>query len=350
VRLRRRRLPARRPDEPDSQDDVCLAARSTCVTCERWESRPPPRHWSGATDALPAEQRWTCDGPAKNGCFDLCTYDAQAAEPYAIRYSAVTAPDGARCAGAHTPESCNDGDSCDDGNPCTDDFCVPELGCLNRPNTAPCDMGSSAGADQCSGGVRGHAGNHASATCPPPKRATVDACTMRAGEVCANRADDNRGSLIDCADPLCEAIRANAAPSDVIPGRSALPPPRRRRLSGHPRNIEPWPGALDRAARWRAASNARPIYSATSPGALSRRSGNAGRSVAAAQRNRSGRARLDQSSPEGRQMAFRLKAYGGLDAATEADDVPGARRRRHSSIPACGGHPAGWRPALPGER
>jgi len=42
---------------------------------------------------------------------------------------------------------------CDDSNPCTDDFCDPDLGCVNQDNLAPCSDGDPCTAnDQCAGG------------------------------------------------------------------------------------------------------------------------------------------------------------------------------------------------------
>ena len=51
------------------------------------------------------------------------------------------------CAG--TPKT-----SCDDFNPCTDDYCDPEIGCVNAPNTAECEPLSACEVDGvCSEGV-----------------------------------------------------------------------------------------------------------------------------------------------------------------------------------------------------
>ncbi|NUN13438.1 MAG: hypothetical protein HUU55_07365 [Myxococcales bacterium] len=42
---------------------------------------------------------------------------------------------------------------CDDGNSCTNDSCVPATGCVNAPNTSPCDDGDvCTSGDVCSGG------------------------------------------------------------------------------------------------------------------------------------------------------------------------------------------------------
>jgi len=70
----------------------------------------------------------------------------------------------AKCddADACTQDSCeaasgdctNDAIDCDDANLCTDDSCDPQDGCLNTPNTAPCDDGNPCnGQDLCGGGT-----------------------------------------------------------------------------------------------------------------------------------------------------------------------------------------------------
>src|SRR5262249_18820355 len=41
---------------------------------------------------------------------------------------------------------------CNDNNPCTDDSCDPASGCVNTPNTAPCDDGSACTTNDTCGG------------------------------------------------------------------------------------------------------------------------------------------------------------------------------------------------------
>ncbi|MDH3284358.1 MAG: hypothetical protein OEQ13_06420, partial [Acidobacteriota bacterium] len=54
---------------------------------------------------------------------------------------------GGVCVGGPPPD-------CDDGNICTDDSCNPATGCVNTPNSAPCDDGDACTTgDTCSGGV-----------------------------------------------------------------------------------------------------------------------------------------------------------------------------------------------------
>ncbi|MBI4516037.1 MAG: hypothetical protein HY699_09515 [Deltaproteobacteria bacterium] len=121
--------------------------------------------------ALPSGQQWLCNQTEKSGCFDLCQYDPNAAQPLVIAESAVTkfgavCRDGVPGGSSGTKQGlpCSTSAGCDDGNPCTTDQCifVGEFGnCQLTASQGACDDGSYCnGADTCALGVCGnHAGN-----------------------------------------------------------------------------------------------------------------------------------------------------------------------------------------------
>lgn len=80
---------------------------------------------------------------------------------------------------------------CDDGNPCTDDSCVPSVGCVHDPNSAPCDDGVFCnGADTCEAGS---CSVHEGDPCPGTPCTACD----ESAEVCA----DPAGAPCDDSDP-----------------------------------------------------------------------------------------------------------------------------------------------------
>ena len=77
--------------------------------------------------------------------------------------------DAGACAGSGVPD-------CEDGNPCTDDSCIPVQGCVQVPNTAPCDDGDvCTGVDVCIGGACVGA-NTATVDCDDGNPCTADGC------------------------------------------------------------------------------------------------------------------------------------------------------------------------------
>lgn len=76
---------------------------------------------------------------------------------------------------------------CDDDNECTDDSCNPATGCINTPNTDPCDDGLFCTInDLCSGGTCGGTARD----CSDFVGCTDDTCD-ETNDVCGNTANDN---------------------------------------------------------------------------------------------------------------------------------------------------------------
>jgi len=68
---------------------------------------------------------------------------------------------------------------CDDGKLCTTDSCDPDAGCINAPNTLPCDDGSACtSGDACAGGV---CESGAAVECVDNNGCTDDACDPQIG-------------------------------------------------------------------------------------------------------------------------------------------------------------------------
>jgi hypothetical protein len=163
--------------------------------------------------SLPTDQRWLCNAFEKFGCFDLCRYDPNAAQPLTIAQSAVTRI-GPRCrdgTGGSDPvingRSCGSDSACDDGNPCTEDHCVfgGEFGVCNiTPSDGPCDDGLFCdGADTCALGICGsHAGNPCSASsacCDEQTDSCPAACpqTPCEGDSAGDPCDDHSPCTVD---------------------------------------------------------------------------------------------------------------------------------------------------------
>jgi len=79
---------------------------------------------------------------------------------------------GGACVGGAPP-------NCNDGNPCTDDSCNPASGCVNTPNTAPCNDGNACTTgDVCSGGSCQPGGP---TNCDDGNVCTTDGCNPASG-------------------------------------------------------------------------------------------------------------------------------------------------------------------------
>ena len=98
--------------------------------------------------------------------------------------------------------------TCDDENPCTDDSCDSETGCVNAPNTEPCDDGDVCTVeDTCADGA---CVGGAALVCDDENPCTDDSCDPETG--CANVANTEPCSDGDacngeeaCADGVCQA-------------------------------------------------------------------------------------------------------------------------------------------------
>ncbi len=104
--------------------------------------------------------------------------------------------------------------SCDDDNPCTDDSCDPSTGCVNTPNTSPCDDGNACTTeDTCGGGTC----QGTPVECSDGNPCTTDTCDSHTGCAHTNNSapcDDHNactqgdhcaagscvGALVDCDD------------------------------------------------------------------------------------------------------------------------------------------------------
>ena len=116
-----------------------------------------------------------------------------------------TCTEGVGCTRPYICE-CRMASDCDDMNPCTDDSCGVDGVCVNANNTADCDDGVYCnGADTCSGGSCGHAGDPcaAGAECADSCDEATDSCfdTMGTactddGNVCTDNACDGSGSCV----------------------------------------------------------------------------------------------------------------------------------------------------------
>jgi len=126
----------------------------------------------------------TADQHCDDGSY--CSGVETCVDGFCQRGTVVDCDDGIDC----TDDSCNevtrscwhdpDPTSCDDSNVCTDDVCDLALGCVNTPNTGPCNDGLYCnGADTCDG-----AGN----------------CTVHAGDPCAASGLSCDETLDTCAD------------------------------------------------------------------------------------------------------------------------------------------------------
>ncbi len=93
---------------------------------------------------------------------------------------------------------------CDDDNACTDDLCDPGAGCVNEPNTAPCDDGDG---DICTQGTceAGACVAGAMTDCDDGIACTKDACDPIAG--CMHTgSDDACDDANDCTIDTCDLV------------------------------------------------------------------------------------------------------------------------------------------------
>ena len=122
-------------------------------------------------------------------------------------------------------DQCGDGmckgggwNACDDSNLCTDDSCLPGAGCINAPNTLPCDDG-----DKCTEGEVCHLGDCLGGqdiVCDDEKVCTTDSCDPVQGCLYANNtaACDDASVCTDgdkCKDGECEPGPALDCDDDI---------------------------------------------------------------------------------------------------------------------------------------
>ena len=141
----------------ESYSGLCMYAANT-ATCDDGDACTT----GDVCSAGGCSGKRTCACATAADCDDknVCTLDTCDAGKcsYVEAATDVTCSDNNACT---TGDACGGGvclpgaaSSCDDGNPCTADACVPELGCVNGPWTAPCDDGNPATlGDTCQGGV-----------------------------------------------------------------------------------------------------------------------------------------------------------------------------------------------------
>ncbi len=92
--------------------------------------------------------------------------------------------------------------NCNDDNPCTDDSCDPVLGCVYTNNTAMCDDGNACTAnDVCSDGVCGGE----AITCNDGNVCTTDTCNSASGCLFANNSDTCDDGNVCTENDVCGA-------------------------------------------------------------------------------------------------------------------------------------------------
>jgi hypothetical protein len=163
-----------------------------------------------------------CQGAAPVSCDDAnaCTKDSCDVATGACLHEPL---DGTACDDGHPctkADKCKAGhcvggtwDSCDDVNPCTEDSCDPATGCVNKPNSLPCDDGSKCTLqDLCS---NGQCLGTVALVCIDGKVCTDDTCDPAVGCVFKNNsAPCDDGSLCTAVDTCSGGVCKGSQPPD----------------------------------------------------------------------------------------------------------------------------------------
>ncbi len=102
---------------------------------------------------------------------------------------------------------------CDDGEPCTDDSCDSSVGCITSPNSAPCDDGNACTTDDlCAGGV---CVGSLPPNCDDGQVCTDDSCDPATGCVNAPNSDPcDDGDACTTGDLCANGVCVSGAPLD----------------------------------------------------------------------------------------------------------------------------------------